>query len=171
MKYPYKLPELDYLFDSLEPSIDAQTMEIHYTKHHQTYIDKLNKALEAHTEFQEKSLVDMLSNLNNLPADVQAAIKNHGGGHYNHTFFWNILTPDEKPISKNFKKELENTFGSLDQFKEKFTEAAMNRFGSGWALLVKNTSGALEICSTPNQDTPISEAKTPLLGLDLKKQL
>src|SRR3990167_10605949 len=167
MKYPYTLPELNYLFDSLEPSIDTLTMEIHYTKHHQAYIDTLNKALESHSELHEKSLSEILSDLSLLPVDIQTALRNNGGGHLNHTFFWSILTPDEKPISENFKKEIEKSFGTFDQFKEKFTEAALNRFGSGWAWLVKNDKNELEILSTPNQDNPIADKKTALLGLDV----
>jgi Fe-Mn family superoxide dismutase len=168
MNYPFTLPKLNYAYNELEPSIDAQTMEIHHTKHHQTYIDKLNKALETHPGLQSKTLLELLTDVKNLPSDVQGPVRNNGGGHFNHTFFWNILGTGTA-MAEGFKAEIEKTFGSVDQFKEKFSEAAMNRFGSGWAWLIKNAEGKLEIVSTPNQDNPLMETPNAklLLGLDV----
>lgn len=162
----YTLPKLSYAYDSLEPFIDAKTMEIHYTKHHQAYIDKLNVSLEKYLELQKKTAEQLISNLNAIPEDIRTVVRNHGGGHANHTFFWQILAKDikfEGKIADAIKKE----FGSLDKFKEQFSAAALNRFGSGWAWLVVNKDEKLEIMSTANQDSPISEGKLPVLGIDV----
>lgn len=161
----YTLPKLSYAYDSLEPFIDAKTMEIHYTKHHQIYIDKLNEALSKHPEIADKPIEDLLKNISNVPEDIRTAIKNHGGGHVNHSFFWNLLKKEQKAKGK-ILAEIEKEFGSFEKFKEQFAASATGRFGSGWAWLVLN-KGKLEIYSTGNQDSPLMEGKIPLLGLDV----
>lgn len=163
----FTLPALPYGYDALEPYIDEQTMNIHHTKHHQTYIDKLNKALEGHDDLTSKSIEEIMTDLNSVPEDIRTAVRNNGGGHANHSFFWQIMAPDQsgKPDGE-MAKAIDTAFGSFDQFKEKFTEAAVGRFGSGWAWLVDN-NGKLEITSTANQDSPISEGQKPILGLDV----
>lgn len=164
----FELPKLEYSYDSLEPFIDARTMEIHHTKHHQAYIDKLNAALEKHPEWFERSIGGIIKDLNKVPEDIKTAVRNNGGGHANHSWFWEIMTPDK--IKREFKGEIAEAivshFGSFEDFKKQFSEAGMNRFGSGWVWLVLNGE-KLEILSTPNQDNPLSEGKTPLLGLDV----
>ena len=163
----FKLPELSYAFDALEPVIDAKTMEIHHDKHHQAYVTNLNAALEGHADLQEKSLEELLSNLDALPTEIQGAVRNNGGGHYNHSLFWTLLAPaGTATMSNEFETILVTTFGSVEAFKEQFENAAKTRFGSGWAWLVV-TGDRLEVISTPNQDTPIMEGKTPILGLDV----
>ena len=161
----YKLPELDYSFDALEPFIDAQTMEIHYTKHHQTYVDKLNVALEGHPELHGKSAEDLISDLGSLPEEIRTAVRNHGGGHVNHTFFWQILKKDVETRGE-LVEAIKEKFGSLDEFKVKFKEASMSVFGSGWVWLVLGEDG-LEILKTANQDSPLSQTKIPLIGIDV----
>lgn len=162
----FKLPELGYAYDALEPYIDAKTMEIHYTKHHQTYVDKLNAAVEG-TEWAEKPIDEVLKNIDNVPENIRAAVKNNGGGHANHSLFWRIMQPGgaNEPAGA-LAEALNSTFGSVDDFKTKLGEAATGRFGSGWAWLVLNGEG-LEICSTPNQDSPLMEHKAPVLGIDV----
>lgn len=163
----FTLPNLPYAFDALEPIIDTKTMEIHHGKHHQAYITNLNTALEKHPEFQAKTLEELLTDLASLPTDIQGAVRNNGGGHYNHTFFWEILAPvGSSKLSPAFETLLVTTFGSLEAFKEQFETAAKTRFGSGWAWLVLN-DGVLEVMSTPNQDNPLMEGKVALLGLDV----
>lgn len=166
----FTLPKLEYSYDALEPYIDARTMEIHHTKHHQAYVDKLNAALEKYPELQNKKVEELLSNLDSLPKEIQTAVRNHGGGHFNHSFFWKILAGKgrtlEMPQGSTLRSQIDKEFGSFDEFKKKFTEAALNRFGSGWVWFVSN-NGKLEIYSTPNQDCPLSENKIPLLGLDV----
>ena len=162
----FTLPKLNYAYDALEPYIDAQTMEIHYTKHHQTYIDKLNAALASTPELLEKNVIDLLKSLNDLPENVRAPVNNHGGGHHNHTLFWQSMTPGGTKISVELKERLEKAFGSFDDFKTKFNEAATARFGSGWAWLVE-TNGTLGVTSSANQDSPLTKGQTPLLGLDV----
>lgn len=162
----YTLPGLAYSYDALEPHIDAKTMEIHHTKHHQAYITKLNEAV-AGTPLESKSVEDLISDLNTVPEAIRGVVRNHGGGHANHSFFWTIIGPNGggEPGGK-LKEAIEQTFGSVDAFKEKFNAAALARFGSGWAWLsVKN--GKLEISSTANQDSPLMEGDQPLLGLDV----
>ena len=160
----FELPQLNYTYDALEPMFDARTMEIHHTKHHQTYIDNLNKAIQ-NTPLENKSIEEICS-LANTPA-----LRNNGGGHYNHTLFWEILTPNgsKSPIG-NVKTAIEN-YGGFEKFKTDFSEAAKTRFGSGWAWLCKKDNGSLEICSTPNQDNPLMPEigcnGTPILGLDV----
>jgi Fe-Mn family superoxide dismutase len=164
----HKLPELGYAYDSLEPFIDAQTMEIHHTKHHQAYVNNLNNALDKYPELQEKSIEDVLKNIRNVPDDIRQTVINNGGGHANHSFFWQILSKDgsKEPVD-GLKEAIDNMFEGFDTFKAKFSEAAVKRFGSGWAWLVVNDSGNLEVYSTANQESPLMEGKKPLLGLDV----
>jgi Fe-Mn family superoxide dismutase len=164
----HELPKLNFEYNTLEPYIDAQTMELHYSKHHQTYVTKLNAALEKHPELFEKDLSDLLKNLDTVPEDIRTAVKNHGGGHFNHTFFWTILTGNSsKAPLDEIEKAITSTFGNFETFKTKFSEEAVNKFGSGWAWLVKNSEGNIEIINTSNQDSPISLGKTPLLTIDV----
>ena len=160
----HTLPKLNYKYDALEPHIDTKTMEIHHTKHHQAYIDKLNTAVQG-TKLEKEPVENLLMDLKKVPDNIRTAVQNHGGGHFNHSFFWQILKKDIKPQGEVIKA-IEKTFGSLDKFKEQFSQAALGRFGSGWAWLVSN-KGKLEITTTLNQDSPISENKYPLLGLDV----
>ena len=164
----HKLPKLQYSYDSLEPIIDTKTMEIHHTKHHQTYIDKLNIALEKHPTLINKDVKELLKNLNLIPEEIRTAVRNHGGGHFNHSLFWQMITPNKenKKFTGEIAKEIEKEFGSFEEFKKKFIESGMARFGSGWTWLILENK-KLNITSTPNQDNPISEGKTPLLGIDL----
>src|SRR5690625_1488738 len=163
----FQLPELPYAYDALEPHFDKETMNIHHTKHHNTYVTNLNNALEGHADLQEKSLEELLSDLDSLPSDIQTAVRNNGGGHANHSLFWTILSPNGggNPTGELADK-INEAFGSFDAFKEQFAAAAAGRFGSGWAWLVVK-GGKLEITSTPNQDTPLMEGVTPILGLDV----
>lgn len=164
----YKLPELTYEYNALEPFIDALTMETHHSKHHQAYVNNLNAALDNHKELYYKTLEALLSDLDSLPADIHWAVRNNGGGHYNHSFFWQLLNKEgAKEPSKELKEKIDAVFGSFDNFKQKFKAAALGRFGSGWAWLVVNKENNLEIVSTPNQDTPLSDGKKPILGLDV----
>ncbi|MDO8503457.1 MAG: superoxide dismutase [bacterium] len=166
----YTLPQLPYPYNALEPYIDAQTMEIHHTKHHQGYIDKLNAALEKYPEWQNKPVEELLKSLDQIPEDIRTAVRNHGGGHYNHSLFWKMMAPPAtggSTPSGQVVEAINKTFGSFDEFKKKFTEAAVGRFGSGWAWLVKDSTGALLVVSTANQDSPLSEGQKPLLGLDV----
>ncbi len=163
----YTLPKLNYEFDSLEPYVDAATMEIHYTKHHQAYVDNLNKALADFPEVMDKPLEEMLSNLDSVPEKIRMAVRNHGGGHFNHSLFWKTMKMGGggEPMG-SVKEAITKDFGDFAKFKEQFSAAAMGRFGSGWAWL--SLDGAkLVIHSTANQDTPLSEGKKPLLGLDV----
>ncbi|EIP2298444.1 superoxide dismutase [Listeria monocytogenes] len=163
----YELPKLPYTYDALEPNFDKETMEIHYTKHHNTYVTKLNEAVAGHPELASKSAEELVTNLDSVPEDIRGAVRNHGGGHANHTLFWSILSPNGGGApTGNLKAAIESEFGTFDEFKEKFNAAAAARFGSGWAWLVVN-DGKLEIVSTANQDSPISDGKTPVLGLDV----
>ena len=161
----FELPKLQYDYNALEPTIDAKTMEIHHTKHHQGYVDKANAALEG-TEFADKSVEEVLQNIDSIPADKKTAVTNNAGGHANHSLFWSIMTPGGSELTGELKEAIEAKFGSVDEFKTKFEEAAKTRFGSGWAWLVVN-NGQLEIVTTPNQDNPLTEGKTPILGLDV----
>lgn len=162
----FTLPVLGYEFNVLEPYIDSKTMEIHYDKHHKAYVDKLNSALEGHSDLLEKEVDDLISDLDAVPGDVRGAVRNHGGGHSNHTFFWKILGSGVE-FGGKIKDAIEGRFGNFESFREKFKEVALGRFGSGWAWLVVNSSGELEVMSTANQDSPLSEGKKPVLGLDL----
>ncbi len=163
----FELPALPYAFNALEPFIDEQTMIIHHDRHHATYVNNLNAALEGQEELANQSVEELISNLDNVPETIRTAVRNNGGGHANHTLFWNILAPNAggNPTGE-IAKAIEAKFGSYDSFKEEFTKAATTRFGSGWAWLVVN-NGALEITSTPNQDSPLMEGNTPVLGLDV----
>jgi superoxide dismutase, Fe-Mn family len=164
----FTLPALPYAFNALEPHIDAMTMEIHHGKHHQAYITNLNKALESAPDLASKSLEELLANNCAIAPDaIKTAVRNHGGGHYNHSMFWNILAPNGggAPVG-NLAAAINSTFGSFDAFKEKFNAAAAGRFGSGWAWLVKSGS-AIDITSSANQDCPLMEAKFPVIGLDV----
>ncbi|WP_100372434.1 superoxide dismutase [Bacillus sp. FJAT-45037] len=163
----YELPQLPYAANALEPHIDEQTMNIHHGKHHNTYITKLNAAIEGHADLQSKSIEELVSNLDAVPENIRGAVRNHGGGHANHSLFWQILCPNGGGApTGELASAIEEAFGSLDTFKEKFADAAANRFGSGWAWLIVD-GGKLAITSTPNQDTPLMEGKTPILGLDV----
>ncbi|EFS03174.1 superoxide dismutase [Listeria seeligeri] len=163
----YELPKLPYTYDALEPNFDKETMEIHYTKHHNTYVTKLNEAVAGHADLASKPVEELVANLDSIPEDIRGAVRNHGGGHANHTLFWSILSPNGGGApTGNLKTAIESEFGTFDEFKEKFNAAAAARFGSGWAWLVVN-NGKLEIVSTANQDSPLSEGKTPVLGLDV----
>lgn len=164
----FELPKLPYAYDSLEPYIDARTMEIHYTKHHATYVNKLNEALAKYPELMNKGIEDLLKDLDNIPSDIREAVRNNGGGHYNHTLFWNIMGPNgsRKPVGK-LAQALEKTFGNFEKFKSEFSNSAINRFGSGWAWLVMDNYGHLAVMSTPNQDNPISVGLSPIFGIDV----
>lgn len=163
----FELPKLSYAYDALEPYIDARTMEIHHTKHHQAYITNLNGAVDKTPELKGKPLEQLLGNLNSVPETVRGVVRNHGGGTYNHNLFWEIMGPAKggKP-SADLAKAIDTAFGSFDAFKEEFTKAANGRFGSGWAWLVKKGSG-LSVVSTANQDNPLSDGLTPVLGIDV----
>ncbi|RGI31023.1 superoxide dismutase [Melissococcus sp. OM08-11BH] len=163
----YTLPDLPYAYDALEPHIDELTMTLHHDKHHNTYVTNLNAAIEKHPELGEQSIEELITNLNDVPEDIRMAVRNNGGGHANHAFFWEIMGPNGggEPTGA-IKGAIESAFGSYDNFKDQFLAAATGRFGSGWAWLVDN-SGKLEIMSTPNQDSPLTEGKTPLLGIDV----
>ncbi|MBF2489854.1 superoxide dismutase [Listeria marthii] len=163
----YELPKLPYTYDALEPNFDKETMEIHYTKHHNTYVTKLNEAVAGHPELASKSAEELVANLDSVPENIRGAVRNHGGGHANHKLFWSILSPNGGGApTGDLKAAIESEFGTFDEFKEKFNAAAAARFGSGWAWLVVN-GGKLEIVSTANQDSPLSDGKTPVLGLDV----
>lgn len=161
----FQLPDLPYAHDALEPHIDARTMEIHHGKHHAGYTSKLNAALEG-TAFADKSIEDILSNINDIPADKRQGVINNGGGYANHNLFWQVMSPNPGAISSDLSAAIDAKFGSMDAFKEAFSNAAANRFGSGWAWLVVS-GGELEVISTANQDSPIMDGKTPILGLDV----
>jgi Fe-Mn family superoxide dismutase len=165
---PFSLPPLPYEPAALEPHIDQATMEIHHGRHHNAYVTNLNKALESAPELAGKTIEELLAdNLALVPDSIKAAVRNNGGGHYNHSLFWTLMSPQGGGVPTGpLAEAIDQTFGSFDAFKEKFTAAAIARFGSGWAWLVKSGTG-LEIVSTPNQDTPIMEGKTPILGIDV----
>jgi Fe-Mn family superoxide dismutase len=164
----FQLPELAYSYDALEPHIDARTMEIHHSKHHAGYVKKLNAALEGHEDLQGKSIEELLADLNAIPESIRTAVRNNGGGHSNHTLFWSIMSPNGGGTPGGALKDaIDAGFGDFDSFKDLFSKTAATRFGSGWAWLVKNADGGLEVFSTANQDSPISSGQTPILGLDV----
>ncbi len=164
----YELPQLQYSYDALEPYIDAKTMEIHHSKHHQTYITNLNKALDSYPELFEKSLEELLSNLDQVPESIRMAVRNGGGGHYNHTLFWETIGPKSgNGPSEKLNGLISDSFGSFDNFKNEFTDKATKQFGSGWGWLSQDNSGKLVTLSTPNQDTPLSSGLNPILGIDV----
>lgn len=163
----YTLPELPYAYDALAPHIDEETMRIHHDKHHAAYVTKVNAALENHPELAQLSINELMQKLDSVPEDIKTAVQNNGGGHANHSLFWEILSPNGggKP-SGELAAAIDETFGSFDEFKEKFSATGAGRFGSGWAWLVV-TDGKLEVIDTLNQDSPLSLGKTPILGLDV----
>ena len=165
---PHTLPKLPYGYNALEPHLDAQTMEIHHTKHHQTYITNLNKALEGKPKLEAKTVEELISDLNSVPEDIRTVVRNNGGGHANHSLFWTIMAPQKggKP-SGDLEKAVTKEFSSFEAFKEKFENAAKTRFGRGWTWLCVDKSGKLEVYSTANQDNPLMEGKVPLFGLDV----
>jgi len=162
----YSVPDLPYAYDALEPHIDEATMRVHHDKHHQAYVDKVNAALEG-TEWADKPIEEVVKNLNDLPADKQGPVRNNGGGHYNHTLFWESLSPNGGGApTGELAAAIDEAFGSFDAFKEQFEAAGVNQFGSGWAWLVLD-GGKLAITSTPNQNSPLTDGKTPLFGNDV----
>jgi len=163
----FDLPKLDYAYDALEPHIDERTMTIHHTKHHQAYINKLKAAVEKYPDLMEKPLEDVLKDLDSVPEEIRTAVRNNGGGHFNHTLFWEVMGPDKggEPQGK-LSDEINKTFGSFDSFKETFSDSAKGRFGSGWAWLIVTPNKGLKVTSTPNQDVPFDEG-TPILGIDV----
>jgi Fe-Mn family superoxide dismutase len=162
----YELPELPYAYNALEPHFDEMTMNIHHTRHHNTYITNLNNALETYTNYQGKPIDELISDLDALPEAIRTVVRNNGGGHANHSLFWTLLTPNYKGPSDLMVSKLDEKYGSFESFKDEFTKAALTRFGSGWAWLVVN-NGELEVTSSANQDSPLMEGKTPILGLDV----
>ncbi len=168
MAYPFKLPELGYAFNALEPHIDARTMEIHHGKHHAAYTNNLNAALEKHADLHNRSAEDLIKNLHALPEDIKTPVRNNGGGFVNHNLFWEIMRPGgSKQPGGALAKEIDGAFGSFDAFKEALTKAATTRFGSGWGWLVVDSSGKLAVTSTANQDNPITDGSKPILGIDV----
>jgi Fe-Mn family superoxide dismutase len=164
----FELPPLPYAFDALEPHIDAQTMEIHHDKHHQAYVNNLNAAIDTHPELAEKSLEQLLADIETIPEDIQAAVRNHGGGHANHSFFWEIMGPNgggepTGPVADAIK----SSFGDYATLKDRLTKAAVGQFGSGWGWVVKNGAGKLQIFARPNQNSPLMQGLTPVLGVDV----
>ncbi|NIP38141.1 MAG: superoxide dismutase [Candidatus Dadabacteria bacterium] len=164
---PHTLPKLSYDYSALEPHIDSKTMEIHHTKHHQTYINNLNAALEGHPDLQDKSIEDLIRNLSSVPEDIRGAVRNNGGGHLNHSMFWTIMGPGGggQP-SGDLAAAIDSAFGSFSDFQDAFAKAGATRFGSGWAWLCVD-GGKLAVTSTPNQDNPVTDGFTPILGLDV----
>jgi len=163
----YEVPPLPYAFDALEPHIDARTMEIHHDKHHAAYVTNLNKALDGHPELQSQSVEDLLRGIDRVPESIRTAVRNHGGGHANHSLFWQIMGPQGggNP-GGDLAAAIDSAFGSFQSFKEKLTNAAAGQFGSGWGWLVV-AGGKLDVIARPNQDSPLMEGKTPLLGVDV----
>jgi Fe-Mn family superoxide dismutase len=162
----HQLPALPYDFGALEPHIDAKTMEIHHGKHHQAYVNNLNAALEKYPDLQNKSVEELCRGINSIPEDIRTAVRNNGGGHWNHTKFWTWMGPNGGSPSGALATAIDSAFGSFDGFKEQFAKAGVGRFGSGWAWLI-NDGGKLSIASTPNQDNPLMEGKTAILGIDV----
>jgi Fe-Mn family superoxide dismutase len=165
---PHEVPPLGYAFDALEPHIDAKTMEIHHDKHHAAYVTNLNKALESSPDLQKKSVEDLLRGINSVPEAIRTAVRNHGGGHHNHTLFWEVMGPGGggKPTG-DLAKAIDQAFGGFDGLKEKLTAAATGQFGSGWGWLVVSADKKLEVINRPNQDSPLMEGKNPILGVDV----
>lgn len=163
----FKLPELKYSYKALEPHIDQLTMETHHTKHHQAYVNNLNNALEGHEEFQNMEIEEILKSLDKLPENIRTAVRNNGGGHYNHALFWEMMSPNGggNPVG-DLAKKIEEDLGGFEKFKEEFKKAALGQFGSGWAWLVLD-NGKLKVVATPNQDNPISQGMKPILGIDV----
>jgi superoxide dismutase, Fe-Mn family len=164
----FSLPELPYSYDALEPHIDQRTMEIHHQKHHQAYINKLNEALAKHPEWQGRDLESILRGIDRVPEDIRTAVRNNGGGHHNHSLFWEIMGPDAggEPTGR-VGEAIRSKFGDFASFRDKFAAAATGRFGSGWAWLVTGDGGGVDLIDTANQDSPLMEGRTPILGLDV----
>ncbi len=165
-KYPFELPALEYDYDALEPVIDAETMKLHHDKHHQAYVDKLNEAVAKNSDLQEKTLSEILSNLDAVPEDIRSAVRNNGGGHINHSMFWTIMKSGSGEPEGELAAAIDSSFGSFDDFKTKFNEAGAKQFGSGW-VFVTASGDKLEIGSMPNQDTPFHKGVEPLFGNDV----
>ncbi|MBX3047611.1 MAG: superoxide dismutase [Anaerolineales bacterium] len=164
----FSLPNLPYEPAALEPHIDARTMEIHHGKHHQAYVNNLNAAIEKHPDLADKSIEDLLKDLNSIPEDIRTAVRNNGGGHYNHTLFWEIMSPNGGGEPEgDLAEAINKAFGDFASFQDKLAKAGVGQFGSGWAWLVKKSDGGLDVVSTPNQDTPLSSGHTPILGVDV----
>ena len=170
----FKLPDLPYAFDALEPVIDAKTMEIHHDKHHAAYVTNLNKALEGNNEWSGKSIEEICAKINDVPADIRGAVRNNGGGHYNHTMFWQWMAPKGKngKPSEELARKIDSDLGGLQKLKDTMNDAGVKRFGSGWSWLIVNEGGKLEVVSTPNQDNPLmkgvaEKTGTPILGVDV----
>ena len=164
----FELKPLPYTTDALEPHIDTKTMEIHHGKHHATYVTNLNNALKDQPELASRTLEELLTHLNEVPETIRTTVRNNGGGHWNHEFFWSLMTPDGSDTpSGDLAKEIDATFGSFAEFKAKLKTAGLGRFGSGWAWLIANRDGSLAIVSTPNQDNPLMEGKYAILGVDV----
>lgn len=163
----FTLPDLPYDYDALAPFISSDIQHLHHDKHHRTYVDSLNKALEKHPEWQNKTIEELVTSLEQIPDDIRTAVRNHGGGHFNHSMFWTMMTPKkgQEPTGTLLDK-MQHTFGDIKTFKEQFAQAALKVFGSGWQWLVLD-GNEVSLMSTPNQDTPLTQGKTPLLGLDL----
>lgn len=164
----HQLPSLAYAYNALEPHIDALTMEIHHSRHHQAYVNNLNAALDKHPEWKDIALEDLIRRLPEVPEDIRAAVRNNGGGHLNHSLFWEWMRPGgaKEPVGES-AKAITAAFGSIGAFREAFSNAAATRFGSGWAWLVREADGNVSVMSTANQDNPITEGKVPLLGVDV----
>ncbi|MBD2311614.1 superoxide dismutase [Desertifilum sp. FACHB-1129] len=165
---PFQLPSLAYSYDALEPHIDARTMEFHHSRHHQAYVNNLNNAIARHPELRDRSLAELLGNLNNVPEDIRTTVRNNGGGHANHTMFWEIMGPNGggEPTGA-IANAINQNFGSFEQFQEQFNSAGGDRFGSGWVWLVRTPNGQLQITTTPNQDSPLMEGNYPIMGNDV----
>jgi len=163
----FEVPPLPYAYNALEPHIDEQTMHLHHDKHHQAYVDNLNKALEKHADWQKKSVDEILRNINSIPEDVRTAVRNNGGGHYNHSMFWKIMKPQGGGNPTGKIADVIKELGGLAAFQEKFNDAGVKRFGSGWAWLIRTKAGKFEITSTANQDSPLMDGNFPILGNDV----
>lgn len=164
----FELQPLPYAYDALEPYIDATTMQIHHDKHHAAYVNNLNAAIEKYSDLQSQSVEELVTNLNQVPEDIRTAVRNNAGGHVNHTMFWQIMGPNGRGEPTGAIAEaINNTFGSFDAFKQQFNDAGVKRFGSGWVWLVRSAQGNLQIISTPNQDSPLTEGHTPIMGNDV----
>ncbi len=168
MPYPFQLPDLGYAYDALEPHIDARTMEIHHSKHHAGYTSKLNAALEGHSDLHHRSAEDLLTSIDSIPADIRGAVRNNGGGFVNHSLFWSVIAPGGASApSGDLAAAIDGACGSFDEFKQQFANAAGTRFGSGWAWLGVSHDGSMKVYSSANQDSPLMEGLTPILGLDV----
>ncbi|MDF2614770.1 MAG: superoxide dismutase [Clostridia bacterium] len=165
---PFRLPPLGYAYNALEPYIDEATMKVHHTGHHQTYVDKLNEALSKYPQLYNVSLETLLNNIDRLPSDIREAVRNNGGGHYNHSFFWKVMTPNRGTApNSSLRAAIDRDFGSFENFRNEFKQTALNTFGSGWTWLLKDDSGKLQIVSTPNQNTPVPLGLVPIIAIDL----